>query len=537
MDLRAAGPGCNNTGDLDRVILDEQHVGTVRFCGSVEGQDPVQTWLGIEWDDPTRGKHSGQFKNGPALFQTSIPNSGTFMKPSKRLGTGRSFLTALKEKYLDQELLNPHSHLHQASNIAQTEEDDMRKVALRFSQLDQLRLVGLESAKINGAGNELELMELNGLLPSVETLNLSSNLFSDLNEVSTIVAKLPQLRTLVLSSNRFQSIPDTLPGLCAVKILYLDATLLTWQQAVKIARQIKDLNELSLRRCHISHFGPSGLPPHGGPSFESLCTLTLDDNGLGDWQDLMRNLRWFPRLQNLNLRRNKLTIPPMEDSGMMLNSVQQLSLLGNLITQGAEIDDLRDWLPSLSSLFLDGNPLYNGQDVRRNRLLVLARYPTLATLDGSQVTSTERAESELFYWLTIQKEASEHEQRLKSHRRYLELLAKFGSPEPDASNTRASSLKAKMLSLTVICKGSAATDRPETIEVLPSMTARGLKIYLAKMLRRCGLSQKSLSDLAASLEVRVVDSGDGLLVDMSDPQKDLGWLGISDGDTLELSFF
>jgi hypothetical protein len=87
------------------------------------------------------------------------------MKPSKRLGTGRSFLTALKEKYLDQELLNPHSHLHQASNIAQTEEDDMRKVALRFSQLDQLRLVGLESAKINGAGNELELMELNGLLP------------------------------------------------------------------------------------------------------------------------------------------------------------------------------------------------------------------------------------------------------------------------------------------------------------------------------------------------------------------------------------
>jgi hypothetical protein len=69
------------------------------------------------------------------------------------------------------------------------------------------------------------------------------------------------------------------------------------------------------------------------------------------------------------------------------------------------------------------------------------------------------------------------------------------------------------------------------------MTARGLKIYLAKMLRRCGLSQKSLSDLAASLEVRVVDSGDGLLVDMSDPQKDLGWLGISDGDTLELSFF
>ena len=93
--------------------------------------------------------------------------------------------------------------------------------------------------------------------------------------------------------------------------------------------------------------------------------------------------------------------------------------------------------------------------------------------------------------------------------------------------------------LTVICKGTVAIDHPEKIEVLPSMTARGLKIYLAKLIRRCGLSQKSLLDLAASLEVRIVDSSDGtsLLVDMSDPQKDLGWLGISDGDTLQLSFF
>jgi hypothetical protein len=57
----------------------------------------------------------------------------------------------------------------------------------------------------------------------------------------------------------------------------------------------------------------------------------------------------------------------------MLNSVQQLSLLGNLITQGAEIDDLRDWLPSLSSLFLDGNPLYNGRSVNCHNGHLLSR--------------------------------------------------------------------------------------------------------------------------------------------------------------------
>jgi len=45
---------------------------------------------------------------------------------------------------------------------------------------------------------------------------------------------------------------------------------------------------------------------------------------------------------------------------MALSSIQQLSLVGNMIAEGREIDDLRDWFPSLSYLFLDGNPLYDG---------------------------------------------------------------------------------------------------------------------------------------------------------------------------------
>lgn len=31
---------------------------TVRYVGKVEGT--TGEWLGVEWDDPTRGKHSGQ---------------------------------------------------------------------------------------------------------------------------------------------------------------------------------------------------------------------------------------------------------------------------------------------------------------------------------------------------------------------------------------------------------------------------------------------------------------------------------------------
>jgi hypothetical protein len=40
-------------------------IATVRFVGTVKGTSG--TWLGVEWDDPTRGKHDGE-KNGRQYF-------------------------------------------------------------------------------------------------------------------------------------------------------------------------------------------------------------------------------------------------------------------------------------------------------------------------------------------------------------------------------------------------------------------------------------------------------------------------------------
>ncbi|KFM75161.1 hypothetical protein X975_19110, partial [Stegodyphus mimosarum] len=35
--------------------------GTVLYVGQIQGVDG--TWLGVEWDNPTRGKHSGSYNN------------------------------------------------------------------------------------------------------------------------------------------------------------------------------------------------------------------------------------------------------------------------------------------------------------------------------------------------------------------------------------------------------------------------------------------------------------------------------------------
>lgn len=41
------------------------HLGTIRFVGPVENTSGI--WLGIEWDDPRRGKHDG-VKDGKRYF-------------------------------------------------------------------------------------------------------------------------------------------------------------------------------------------------------------------------------------------------------------------------------------------------------------------------------------------------------------------------------------------------------------------------------------------------------------------------------------
>ena len=85
---------------------------TVLYVGPVEGTSG--TWLGVEWDDPSRGKHSGEHKGirhfttryllPPLFFSCSaadcrVPGAGSFIRPDRKTDGERTFLAALKEKY------------------------------------------------------------------------------------------------------------------------------------------------------------------------------------------------------------------------------------------------------------------------------------------------------------------------------------------------------------------------------------------------------------------------------------------------------
>ena len=54
---------------IGRRISYERNCCTVRYVGPVKGTQGQ--WLGVEWDDPIRGKHSGEHE-GVRYFQCKL---------------------------------------------------------------------------------------------------------------------------------------------------------------------------------------------------------------------------------------------------------------------------------------------------------------------------------------------------------------------------------------------------------------------------------------------------------------------------------
>lgn len=100
---------------------------TVKYVGplpptstqNAEDSSNGPTWIGVEWDDPTRGKHSGTYQE-EQVFETRIPGAASFLKykPVKRsrstdeaagnqtgiLDAGKGFFEAVYQRYIDSQL-------------------------------------------------------------------------------------------------------------------------------------------------------------------------------------------------------------------------------------------------------------------------------------------------------------------------------------------------------------------------------------------------------------------------------------------------
>ncbi len=401
-------------------LLVGKHGATIRYVGPVEGQDGV--WVGLEWDDPTRGKHDGSH-SGTRYFSClrhthSTTMAGSFVRLPKLIATadlGQSLETAIQSRYK----INTDEH----SNIIDDPEVDSEAyVSTSSNRRVQIRLVGAAAmaALVSQDGalkhasfidqriSNLSITPTMGIpfLSNVATLDLSNNLIGSWIAVTECLKLLPKLHTLNLSGNLLdidiESSEHTIE-LPSLRTLVLNNCGVTWSRVVfGIAPCAPQLTALHLCRNNLANLdlysSENGLHELTtvdrflARQFPVLETLDLEENSLGDWNALAEQLHALPRLKTLLLSGNAfeditypythgITTSTSDGSSTDNNnsnagsnninrggfrSLEHLMVGSNQLSTWKVADEL-DKFPCLLDLRISSNPLTVNGVVRINR--------------------------------------------------------------------------------------------------------------------------------------------------------------------------
>ncbi|KAL1741359.1 hypothetical protein HDZ31DRAFT_45613 [Schizophyllum fasciatum] len=550
MDLPEVGTRLSHSGNI----------GTVRFLGPVYGTQG--TWIGVEWDDPSRGKHSGT-KDGIAYFTCSIPDSGSFIRPSSKISYGVSFLEALKAKYIEAYHGKQETIILGSSNGAiEVEAVNLDKIRGKFADLTRLREVSLDNELV--ASCDAPPGTIRQACPNIRGLDLSRSLIPSWDVVADIAAELPNLQRLALNYTRLQPPrdPARLPA-CFPRLteLLLNATRAPWAHMQALTARMPRLEAVEMAYNGLTDLAPAhGAAPatdaRARDSASALASnscatagthpairaLNLEGNACADWALVCARLQ---QLQRLTLAGNGIQGIPLRADGdavPALRSLQHLSLTANGIKTWSDIDALHVWCPALESLSLAENPIMgDGEQAIHARLFVIARVPTLTQLDGSGISPKDRADSELFYISHVAAHTfPSPAARDAAHPQYRRLCEKHGTApdatpaaRPDRQNLRDRLIELKLYPLDA--PPDTTFTSPETtvhaLDTAPPLTLRVLPTLPLKALKqRQGATKATKQRGAVRLWLRMHDGA----AELVDDAEDLAWLGLEEGSVLFL---
>jgi dynactin complex subunit len=143
----------------DRVVIAKQKA-TVRYVGPVDGQEGI--WVGVEWDDSSRGKHDGSTGGRRYFCCSTAPTAGSFVRINKVIA-GHSLVDALVLRYTNQlaegqssTADSQHAYVSTASNKKLwVELVGQEQVTARQSKLELLTSARLVGANVSSVVSNL----------------------------------------------------------------------------------------------------------------------------------------------------------------------------------------------------------------------------------------------------------------------------------------------------------------------------------------------------------------------------------------------
>ncbi|NWX87959.1 TBCE protein, partial [Nothoprocta pentlandii] len=522
---------------LGRRVLCGTEYATVRYVGTVP--PTAGTWLGVEWDDPQRGKHDGTHE-GTQYFKCRHPRGGSFIRPNKA-NFGVDFLTAVKARYGLNDEDNVHPGKESTLFFGKTVEfvgmdsiiEQQRQCSFSFSRLNQLVDISVRECAVSHPGREEEISRT---CPNIRRVDLSKNLISSWETATDIASQVQNLETLNISENKMKFPATSISGSSAflkLRILALNQTEITWTEVLLCAPGWPALEELYLTSNNITVLErPENV-------LQTLKVLDLSDNQLLDGNQL-HQIAHLPSLEQLMLRNTGISSIHFPDAGFgcktkMFPSLKHLEIKDNQISQWSSINEL-DKLPSLRSLQCRNNPLMDTEKNQETlRQLIIAKISQLEVLNKSEILPAERKGAELDYrkifgrdWIAAgghwnPERNKPSEDFLAAHPRYPSLCLKYGAPEEgELERQQPVTLKNQLLTLTIKCP-----DKPEQKPLekkLPeSMTIQRVKGLLYRLLKIPG-SELKLSYESSKLE--------GKEVDLDNDLKPLQFYSIENGDSV-----
>ncbi|KAF7731007.1 hypothetical protein EC973_001053 [Apophysomyces ossiformis] len=518
----------------------QQARATVRFIGSVENTKGI--WLGVEWDDPARGKHDGTHQGVPYF---NLPGSGSFIRyHPEKVQLGRPFLEALKEKYLDDttgtgeyDASKDVGHVYFGGNRnIKFETVGFEKVQRQQRHLNTLVVVGLAEQSIASKGPENAITE-EGLV--VEDLDLSRNLLANWDDVADIVVQLPKLRILRLKqvyiiycyhdpfsppTESFCQRTDVFEHLTT---LALNNTRTTWHDIELIAPLLTSLEDLQLGGNRIDRLSTL-------TTLRSLKCINLEENDLDRWEEVEK-LGSLPSLQTIYLLRNK--IPAISRPAQhTFRTLSSLWLDHNCVQDWESLDNL-SYFPQLRRLRCKGNPVFQDMDTELMTTHIVGRIKSVDVVNGITITSQERTDFERYYLKLCAKAGKTHQEIAEKHPRYEELCQLHGEPNLDEKIKNAT-LKDRLMGVTLsLREGNADTLMAiKQADDLPAVIKTAEKKFLATMLIRNlrHIIQKLFRVPAHQQQLFLIQPhGSGILVmDLSDDLRDLKFYCVSPGDEI-----
>lgn len=508
-----------------RVVCDGER-GTVRYVGTVP--PTAGLWLGVEWDNPERGKHDGHHE-GTRYFTCRHPTSGSFVR-TKKVSFGVDFLVAMRQRYETK----PDQLTGEELTISSKMVERVGFEALSEKQkLENCREASLARCEVCSPGPGDEIQQT---CPNILSLNLSESLLSSWEDVARITQQLAQLRELNLGHNRLRLPADPaslMPAFSNLKVLALNSCALSWPELLECALMWPELEELYLFGNSITELQkPVNV-------LQSLTVLDLSSNPLADGSEVIK-IGELPRLENLNLSNTGLSSIQFEDVGpgfktSMFPALKTLVLKDNKIAEWSVVSEL-DKLASLRQLSVGRNPLLSGETSRETaRQILIARIAQLQVLDSMEIVREERKGAELDYckmfgvkWLesggnrdpALDRPSAEF---IAQHPRYQTLIQKYGAPEEgELKKQKPFALKNQLLTVTFVCPDEA--DRKPVEKKLPdSMTVQKVKGLLFRLLKVPG-SELKLTYTSSKMEGREIEIDNDL--------KPLQFYSVEDGDVV-----